>query len=153
LEVASRALSLTGSLGPMDFLVEIEIDLPPALDADSRRELQAAEFERGSVLARDGVIRAIWRVPGRLANRGIWTTEDATTLHEALSSLPMWPYMDVVVTPLAVHPLDVACGGLSPQGQRGERIESDQLDAPIEPSARGRRGAVSGDDMIGATAS
>ena len=102
----------------MDFLVEIEVSLPPALDTDSRRELQAAEFERGSVLARDGVIRAIWRVPGRLANRGIWTTPDATTLHDALSSLPMWPYMDVVVTPLAVHPLDAVCAGLATAAER-----------------------------------
>lgn len=101
----------------MNFLVEIEVSLPPALDSDSRRELQAAEFERGSALARDGVIRAIWRVPGRLANRGIWTTPDATALHDALSSLPMWPYMDVVVTPLAEHPLAAVCGGLVPVGR------------------------------------
>ena len=69
------------------------------------------------MLARDGVIRAIWRVPGRLANRGIWTTADATALHDALSSLPMWPYMDVVVTPLAAHPLDAVCGGLATAGR------------------------------------
>jgi muconolactone D-isomerase len=100
----------------MEFLVEIEVSLPPALDSDSRRELQEAEFERGSALARAGVIRAIWRVPGRLANRGIWTTTDATTLHEALSSLPMWPYMDVVVTPLAAHPLGAVCGGVTSAG-------------------------------------
>jgi muconolactone D-isomerase len=100
----------------MDFLVEIEVNLPPGLDTDSRRELQAAEFERGSALAQDGVIRAIWRVPGRLANRGIWTTADATTLHDAVSSLPMWPYMDVAVTPLAAHPLAAVCVGLTTAG-------------------------------------
>src|SRR5271165_2724714 len=80
LGVASNHLSLTGRILPMEFLVEIDVSLPPALDTDSRRELQAAEFERGSVLARDGVIRAIWRVPGRLANCGIWTMPDATAL-------------------------------------------------------------------------
>lgn len=98
----------------MDFLVEIDVRLPPELDQDRRLALQQAEFERGTALARAGVLRAIWRVPGRLANRAIWTATDATELHEALISLPLWPYMEVTVTPLATHALAEVCGGLRP---------------------------------------
>ena len=71
----------------MEFLVEIEVALPADLDEDRRSALVAAELERGSALARAGVLRAIWRVPGRLANRAIWSAADATALHEALVSL------------------------------------------------------------------
>ena len=96
----------------MDFLVEIDIALPPDLDEARRAALLAAELERAKALADSGVVRAIWRVPGRLANRAIWSTQDATALHEALTSLPLWPYMDVSVTPLAKHPVAQSCRGL-----------------------------------------
>ena len=96
----------------VDFLVEIEVALPADLDEDRRSALVAAELERGSALAQAGVLRAIWRVPGRLANRAIWSAADATALHEALVSLPLWPYMDVAGTPLARHPVASACRGL-----------------------------------------
>ena len=94
--------------------MEIDIVLPPDLGEERRRTLLAAEFDRGSALAQAGVLRAVWRVPGRLANRGIWTAADATALHEALTSLPLWRYMDVAVTPLARHPLAEACAGIEP---------------------------------------
>jgi muconolactone D-isomerase len=97
----------------VEFLVEIEISLPPDLEPERRAAMLNAEFERGSALARDGVLRAIWRVPGRLANRGIWSAPDATALHDALTSLPLWPYMDAVVTPLARHPLAAVCAGVA----------------------------------------
>ena len=99
----------------MEFLVSIEVALPHTLAEPRRAALLAAELERGKALAEAGVLRAIWRVPGRFANRAIWSAADATALHEALTSLPLWPYMDVVVTPLARHSVAPACKGLPPQ--------------------------------------
>jgi muconolactone D-isomerase len=99
----------------MEFLVAIEIVLPDTLDEPRRAALLAAELERGTALAEAGVLRAIWRVPGRFANRAIWSATDATALHEALTSLPLWQYMDVAVTPLARHPAAPACRGLPAQ--------------------------------------
>ncbi len=104
----------------MEFLVEIEVRLPADLDDERRMALLKAEFARGTALADAGILRAIWRVPGRLANRAIWAAPDATTLHEALVSLPLWPYMEVAVTPLARHPLAEFCRGLAPAGGQGE---------------------------------
>jgi muconolactone D-isomerase len=97
----------------MEFLVEVDVALPADLDEARRSDLLAAELARGSALAEAGVLRAIWRVPGRLANRAIWSAPDATALHEALVSLPLWPYMDVAVTPLARHALAPSCRGLA----------------------------------------
>jgi muconolactone D-isomerase len=100
----------------MDFLVEIQVRFPPGVDDTKQAALFEAEFARGSALAQAGTLRAIWRVPGRVANRGIWSAADATELHNALISLPLFPYMDVTVTPLAEHPLSQVCAGLAPAG-------------------------------------
>jgi len=98
----------------VEFLVAIEINLPPDLGDERRRSLLEAEAVRGRALAQAGILRAIWRVPGRLANRAVWSAPDATALHEVLSSLPLWPYMDVAVTALARHSLAEFCPGLAP---------------------------------------
>jgi muconolactone D-isomerase len=97
----------------MEFLVEIDTHLPDDLEGERRAELQAAEFARATDLAEAGTIRAMWRIPGRLANCGVWSAPDATTLHNAISSLPFWPYMDARVTALGRHPLGPHCQGLS----------------------------------------
>ena len=96
----------------MEFLVQIDVRLPGELDEPRRAALIEAELERGMALTEEGVIRAIWRVPGRLANCGVWSAVDATVLHEAIASLPLWPYMEVDVTPLARHSLAGSCDGL-----------------------------------------
>lgn len=90
----------------MEFLVQIQVTLPPELSSGSRQELMGREEVRGRELMNEGVIRRIWRIPGRTANVGIWDAANPTALHEALSSLPMFPYIDAKVTPLATHPLE-----------------------------------------------
>jgi len=95
----------------VEFLVEIEIRLPTDLGERERADLIEAEFAQGRLMAQAGHLRAIWRIPGRRANLGIWAAADASALHEALSGLPMWPYMDITVTALAAHPLSDACPG------------------------------------------
>jgi muconolactone D-isomerase len=90
----------------MEFLVQIQVTLPPELSGGSPQELIEREQVRGRELMNEGVIRRIWRIPGRTANVGIWDAADPTALHEALSSLPMFPYIDAKVTPLATHPLE-----------------------------------------------
>jgi muconolactone D-isomerase len=90
----------------MEFLVQIQVTLPPELSSADRQELMEREQARGRELQGEGVIRRIWRIPGRTANVGIWDAADPTALHEALSSLPMFPYIDARVTPLATHYLE-----------------------------------------------
>jgi muconolactone delta-isomerase len=96
----------------MEFLLQIEVRLPADMPEEAREELVVAEHERGRQLCEDGVIRAVWRIPGRFANCAIWSARDATHLHQAVSSLPLWRYLDVTVTPLARHELGPTCPGL-----------------------------------------
>lgn len=92
----------------MEFLVNIEINWPPDTDGQVRDEVFERELARGQELAGMGVMKRLWRVPGRWANWGLWEAEDATQLHDAISSLPLWPWMDVTVHPLARHLNDPA---------------------------------------------
>ena len=89
----------------MEFLVEIEVLWPPHGDQAEKARLMAAEAVRRE-LAAEGALLRLWRVPGRWANIGLWRAGDATALHEALSSLPLFPWLDVRVRPLARHPSD-----------------------------------------------
>lgn len=77
-------------------------------DEDRRaiQELTPQERAVGARLRQEGHIVRIWRIPGRSANVGIWRAVDATELHTLLESLPHRPWLDIVVTPLARHPLE-----------------------------------------------
>jgi muconolactone delta-isomerase len=89
----------------MDFLVQMEVTLDPR-DAERNAILTAAEAKRARELAEQGILRRLWRIPGRRANWGIWRASDASALHEALSSLPLFAYSAITVHPLAGHPND-----------------------------------------------
>jgi len=90
----------------MEFLVRIEIHLPPDMDPEVRADLVQREARRGRELIADGTLVRIWRVPGRLANVSLYRVQDASQVHAAVSSLPMWPWMHVEVEALADHPLE-----------------------------------------------
>jgi muconolactone D-isomerase len=90
----------------MEFLVHVEIRLPDGMAEERRAELAAAETRRGRELIEAGTLVRIWRQPGRFANVSLYRTADATELHAALASLPLWPYMQIRVEALATHPLE-----------------------------------------------
>ncbi len=90
----------------MEFLVRVDIGWPADGDQDEFARLLSAERERARVLASEGIIRRMWRVPGQQANWGLWEAPDATALHEALTSLPLFPWLSIEVEPLAAHPTD-----------------------------------------------
>lgn len=91
----------------MEFLVRFEINQPESMSPDERERLRVIERARAMELREQGVLKRLWRVPGRRAVVGLWETSDATALHEALASLPMFPWMDVDVEPLATHPQEM----------------------------------------------
>lgn len=91
---------------PMEFLVRIDIEFPPELTSGEMSKLYAEEAAQAKVLATEGILVRLWRIPGRRSNWGLWRAENATSLHEALMSLPLWKYMDVEVSAMARHPND-----------------------------------------------
>jgi len=89
-----------------EFLVENRVALPPEMPEDQRRRLLEEEYERARELLGRGVIERIWRIPGGLRNVGVWRVADANELHEVLASLPLAPWLESTVTPLARHPVE-----------------------------------------------
>jgi muconolactone D-isomerase len=92
----------------VEFLVEMQINLPPELAPDRAAELKASEAARSGELLAAGSIVRIWRLPGRSANVGIWEAQDASELHALIGSLPLFPWLDVTVSALAEHPTEAA---------------------------------------------
>lgn len=95
----------------MEFLVHIEVDWPSDADPQELSRLISAERERAAGLTAAGTIRRLWRVPGQWANWGLWEAADATELHDAICSLPLYPWLSVNVIPLARHPSDPQTDG------------------------------------------
>lgn len=113
----------------MEFLVHIEIVWPPDKPEEARVKIFADELARGQELARTGGLRRLWRIPGRWANWSLYDVPDATVLHEALSSLPLYPWMDIEVQPLAAHPNDPLSLGIVPDDSTPSDPVTDRMDA------------------------
>ncbi|GAN79862.1 muconolactone Delta-isomerase [Acidocella aminolytica] len=88
----------------MLFQVEMDVNIPPGFDPEEAATLKAAEKVRFQELQKAGTWRHIWRVVGRYANLSIFDVPDNATLHELLTTLPLYPFMTVRVTPLCRHP-------------------------------------------------
>ena len=88
----------------MLFMVEMTVHLPYSMPSGEAAELKEREKAMSQELQRDGRWRHLWRVAGRYANVSIFDVSSADELHELLSDLPLFPYMDVRVTALARHP-------------------------------------------------
>ena len=88
----------------MLFLAEMEVRIPHDADPERIARLQAQEKACAQQLQRSGEWRHLWRIAGRYANISILDVDSIDRLHELLSQLPLFPYLDIRVTPLATHP-------------------------------------------------
>lgn len=88
----------------MLFMVEMDVHLPPDMELQRTEELKSNEREIAWQLQRDGRWLHLWRVAGRYANVSVFDVQSPDELHEIISGLPLFPYMDVRVTALARHP-------------------------------------------------
>ena len=82
--------------------VRMDVDLP--LDLPGREELLAREKAYSQELQRTGTWAHLWRVVGEYSNLSIFDVADHDRLHEILWNLPLFPYMEIEVQPLAQHP-------------------------------------------------
>jgi len=86
----------------MLFAVRMDVDLP--LDLPGRDELLAREKAYSQDLQRDGRWPHIWRVVGAYSNLSIFDVADNEQLHQLLWNLPLFPHMELTITPLTKHP-------------------------------------------------
>ena len=88
----------------MQFLVRMDVRLPHDMPQDVADDLRARERERALEIQRSGKWPELWRVVGQYANYSRFDVESGDELHQLLSSLPLFPYMQIEVTALTRHP-------------------------------------------------
>lgn len=91
----------------MLFHVTMDVRIPHDADPAKIDALKVAEKAMSQELQRAGVWRHIWRVVGAYRNVSIFDVEDSGKLHAILTELPLFPFMEIVVTPLCRHPSSI----------------------------------------------
>lgn len=88
----------------MLFHVRMDVNIPDDLPQAEAADIIAREKAYSQDLQTSGKWRHIWRIVGQYANYSVFDVKDNAELHEILSGLPLFKFMDIEVTPLARHP-------------------------------------------------
>ena len=91
----------------MLYLVRMDVKIPHDLPAERADEIKAREKAYSQELQRDGRWAHLWRVVGEYANYSVFDVTSNDELHQLLSQLPLFPYMQLQVIPLAQHPSSI----------------------------------------------
>jgi muconolactone D-isomerase len=91
----------------MLFQVEMDVNIPHGLDPDFVTSIKNKEKHIAQALQKSGKWRHLWRVVGQYKNISIFDVESADELHDILTSLPLFPFMQIEVTSLCRHPSSV----------------------------------------------
>ena len=87
-------------------LYHVRMDVHPPFDLDPAEfdRLKAEEKARAQELQRAGAWVHLWRIAGQYSNISVFDVADHDALHAILSTLPLFPFMQIEVLPLARHP-------------------------------------------------
>jgi muconolactone D-isomerase len=88
----------------MLYHVRMDVHVPHDMEMDRFELLKTQEKIRAQDLQRQGKWLHLWRVAGQYSNVSIFDVNDHDELHAVLSTLPLFPFMAILVTPLARHP-------------------------------------------------
>jgi muconolactone D-isomerase len=88
----------------MLYLVRMDVNIPVDMSQEAADAIKAKEREYAQSLQKDGRWVHLWRVVGEYANYSVFDVADHDELHTLLSELPLFPHMDLKVTPLVRHP-------------------------------------------------
>ncbi len=88
----------------MLFMVQMTVNPPIHLTKEEFESIKVAEKNRALDIQRQGKWPHLWRVTGKYSNVSIFDVDSNHELHELLTSLPLFPYMDIDITPLNNHP-------------------------------------------------
>lgn len=91
----------------MLFKVEMTVNIPSSLPVAQVEEIKAQEKAYSQQLQREGKWLHIWRVVGQYANVSLFEVKDNQELHDILTGLPLFPYMEIAVQALCAHPSSI----------------------------------------------
>jgi muconolactone D-isomerase len=85
----------------------MNVNLPQTMPLEQAARLKQDEKDLAQRLQREGKWRHLWRIAGQYANVSIFDVGSVDELHTLLTSLPLFPYMQIEVMPLCRHPSSV----------------------------------------------
>ena len=91
----------------MLFHVRMNVNLPQAMPPDEAARLKQDEKALAQRLQDQGKWRHLWRIAGQYANISVFDVDSVDELHTLLTSLPLFPYMQIDVMPLCRHPSSI----------------------------------------------
>ena len=91
----------------MLFHVRMDVNLPPSMPEAEAAELKKVEKAQSQALQHEGKWRHLWRIAGQYSNVSVFDVESVDELHQLVSTLPLFPYMKIEVTPLCRHPSSI----------------------------------------------
>lgn len=91
----------------MLFHVRMNVNLPLNMSAEQAAQLKQTEKELAQRLQHEGKWRHLWRIAGQYANVSVFDVDSVDELHNLLTSLPLFPYMQIDVMPVCRHPSSV----------------------------------------------
>ena len=103
-----RSTSNSGAATGADFLTEFVTTVPGGVDARTVESTEVQEAQSAREFAEKGHLVRLWTLPGASRALGLWRVKDGAELDEILRSLPLYPWMRIVTTPLTEHPNDPA---------------------------------------------
>lgn len=95
----------------MLYHVRMDVRPPHEIDPAEFDRLKAEEKARAQALQREGAWVHLWRIAGQYSNISVFDVADHDQLHAILSTLPLFPFMQIEVTPLARHPSAIGATG------------------------------------------
>jgi muconolactone D-isomerase len=91
----------------MLYCVQMDVSIPRDIPTGEADHLKAVEKTRAIELQQQGKWLHLWRVAGRYSNISVFDVADHDELHTILSTLPLFPFMQISVTALAKHPSSI----------------------------------------------
>ncbi|MDO9636918.1 MAG: muconolactone Delta-isomerase [Pseudotabrizicola sp.] len=91
----------------MLYQVDMTVLLPPDMPDAQAAEIKAREKAYSQDLQRQGIWRHLWRVAGSYSNLSVFDCRDNAHLHDVLTGLPLYQWMDITVSPLCHHPSSI----------------------------------------------
>jgi muconolactone D-isomerase len=85
----------------------MNVALPQSMPPEQAALLKQDEKELAQRLQQEGKWRHLWRIAGQYANVSIFDVGSVDELHTLLTSLPLFPYMQIDVMPLCRHPSSI----------------------------------------------
>ena len=94
----------------MLYHARMDVRPPQGLDLAGLERLKAEQKALAKLPQRGGQWVHPWRIAGQHSNYSEFDVANHAELHSLLSSLPLFPFMEITVTPLARRPSAVERG-------------------------------------------